>query len=290
METRGETTVQRGNGKGILPPRPALFGVLNITTDSFSDGGKYLDSGLALDKARSLIAEGADVIDIGAQSSNTAAGLVDPDLEWARMESLIRALKKEGIPISIDSFKPSVIRRALDSGVDYINHIKGFTDPEGLELVRSASDKSVKFIAMYSQDHGDKANENSPLTPETVIEKVLEFFRERRRVFAEYGISEDRLILDPGMGFFLSPDYRVSFSVISSVKDVLSEFPNLMVSVTKKSFLGNGLGGLSVEEREIPTAVSELFLWLQGVPFLRTHSPRSFLKAMRTWELSNGKY
>ncbi|TGK09255.1 dihydropteroate synthase [Leptospira selangorensis] len=289
METKMESDVPNRIQGEIFPPKPILFGVLNITSDSFSDGGKYLREDLALAKAKSLIEEGADVIDIGAQSSNVKAEPISEKVEWDRMKEIISELKKEKVAISIDTFRPYVIRKALETGVDYINNIRGFVDPESLDLLREINDKHTKFVAMFSQDHSIKASELSDLKPETVVPLVLEFFRERTKFFETLGLA-DRLILDPGMGFFLSPDYKVSFAVLSKITEILSEFPNLMVSVTKKSFLGNALGGLPVEDRIIPTAISETYLWSKGVPMIRTHSPKTFLLAMRTWEMSHGVY
>ncbi|TGK03107.1 dihydropteroate synthase [Leptospira langatensis] len=290
METKSEPLLKDGNPPRILPPRPILFGVLNITSDSFSDGGKYLQEDQALAKARSLLEEGADVIDIGAQSSNVKAAPISQELEWERMQGLIQELKKQKVSISIDTFRPYVMRKALESGVDYINNIRGFVDEESLRLVKEFSHLPTKYIAMFSQDHGDKADRSSDLTPQTVLFRVLDFFRERKEAFQALGVSEEKIILDPGMGFFLSPDFKVSFSVLSRIDRILDEFPSLMVSVTKKSFLGNGLGGLSVEEREIPTVIAEMYLWTKGVPMIRTHSPISFLRAMKTWELTNTDY
>ncbi len=290
METPRELSLSGGIQTPDLPQKPKIFGVLNVTSDSFSDGGKYLEPIDAIEKALSLVAEGADVIDIGAQSSNVQASMVPAELEWERIEGLIKNLKRENISVSIDSFKPYVIQKALEEGVDYINHIRGFTDSESLELLQNYTHLPTKFITMYSQDHGSKAGKHSDLTPETVVEKTLEFFRERKETFSALGLSEDKMIFDPGMGFFLSPDYKVSFAVLSSIRKILEEFPELMVSVTRKSFLGNALGGLPVEEREIPTIVAELHLWLSGVPMIRTHSPASFLKAIKTWELANTRF
>lgn len=289
METKMESDLLNRTQGEIFPPKPILFGVLNITSDSFSDGGKYLREDLALAKAKSLIEEGADVIDIGAQSSNIKAEPISEEIEWNRMKEIISELKKEKVAISVDTFRPYVIRKALEANVDYINNIRGFVDPESLDLLRGRKDKPTKYVAMFSQDHSIKASEFSDLKPETVVPIALEFFRERTKTFENLGLA-DRLILDPGMGFFLSPDYKVSFGVLSKITEILSEFPNLMISVTKKSFLGNALGGLPVEDRIIPTVISETYLWSKGVPMIRTHSPKSFLLAMKTWEMSHGVY
>ncbi|WP_246028146.1 dihydropteroate synthase [Leptospira fletcheri] len=272
-----------------FPPKPQIFGVLNITSDSFSDGGRYLDPDLAFQKALSLVQEGADVVDIGAQSSNVEAGWVEPETEWERMKEIILELKNRKITVSVDTFKPYVIEKALQAGVDFINNIRAFTDAESGEILRKFPSSRTKYVVMYSHNHGDKAKQDSPLSRDTVLREIVSFFRERKKTLEGWDVAPERIVYDPGMGFFLSPDPMVSFSVLSSVTELLSEFPGLMVSVTRKSFLGNALGGIPVEERDIPTAICELSLWLRNVPMIRTHSPSKLLQAIRTWKLSNGE-
>ncbi|WP_165778770.1 dihydropteroate synthase [Leptospira perolatii] len=266
-----------------LPPKPLIFGILNITSDSFFDGGKYLQEEEAIRKAIELKEEGADVIDIGAQSSNIKAEWVDPSEEWKRIETVISELKRNGISISVDTYKPLVMRKALESGVDFINNIRGYVDSESLSVLREFCNLPTKHIIMYSHNHGNRAEEESHLTPENVMPEILEFFEERVRTMKGVGVPEENLIFDPGMGFFLSSDFRVSFSVIRQISELRKRFPKLMVSVTRKSFLGNALGGLAVEERGVPTAVSELYLWSKGVPMIRTHSPSDLIRAIDTW-------
>lgn len=284
-----ETEVLNPRNRMRFPPKPRIFGVLNITSDSFSDGGRYLDPDLAFQKALSLVREGADVVDIGAQSSNVEAGWVEPETEWDRMKEIVLELKNRKIAVSVDTFKPYVIEKALQEGVDFINNIRAFTDGESGETVRKFPSSVTKYVVMYSHNHGDKAKRDSPLEPDTVLQEIVSFFRERKRTLEEWGVSPERIVYDPGMGFFLSPDPTVSFSVLSSVTELLNEFPSLMVSVTRKSFLGNALGGIPVGERDVPTAVCELFLWLRNVPMIRTHSPSKLLQAIRTWKLSHGE-
>ncbi|EQA35080.1 dihydropteroate synthase [Leptospira inadai serovar Lyme str. 10] len=267
-----------------------IFGVLNITSDSFSDGGRYLDSDQAIEKALSLVQEGADVIDIGAQSSNVKAGWVDPQTEWERMEKVLRELKARKIPISVDTFKPEVMRKAISFGVEYINNIRGFSDEESLNVLHESRQLPTKFILMYSHDRGQKAAPESRLLPESVLSEIFSFFRERKNRLTDLNFPEDRIIFDPGMGFFLSPDPNVSFAVLASVEKFMQEFPQLMVSVTRKSFLGNALGGIPVDDREVPTAVCELYLWLKKVPIIRTHAPLNLIRAIHIWKLSNGEF
>ncbi|EQA44028.1 dihydropteroate synthase [Leptospira broomii serovar Hurstbridge str. 5399] len=290
METLSKNPQNGRENRPDFPPKPLIFGVLNITSDSFSDGGKYIDSDLAIEKALSLVQEGADVIDIGAQSSNVKAGWVDPHTEWERMEKVVLELKARKIPISVDTFTPEVMHRAISFGVEYINNIRGFSDEESLKVLRESRLLSTRFILMYSHDRGQRAAPESHLLPESVLSEIFSFFREKKSQLADLNVPEDRIIFDPGMGFFLSPDPKVSFAVLASVEKLIQEFPQLMLSVTRKSFLGNALGGIPVEDREVPTTVCELYLWLKKVPIIRTHSPLNLIRAINIWKLSNGEF
>lgn len=264
---------------------PVIFGVLNITEDSFSDGGKYLTHAASLQKAESLVSQGANVIDIGAQSSNIQAGLVGPEIEWVRMKNLIPDLIAKGVRVSVDSFQPEVIARSLEAGAEFINHIRGFVDSESVREISKFAGSDRKFILMYSHNQSNRAEKNSHLTPDNVILEIVAFFRERKKALIQAGISQEQLIFDPGMGFFLSPDFQVSFEVLRRIQTLKEEFSPMMVSVTKKSFLGNALGGLDVNEREIATVIAELYLSIQKVEYIRTHEPKNLKQTLRIWNL-----
>ncbi|UOG60571.1 dihydropteroate synthase [Leptospira noguchii] len=264
-----------------------IFGVLNITEDSFSDGGKFLTFKSSSEKANSLLDQGADVIDIGAQSSNIQASLIGPEVEWARMKNLIPDLIAKGVRISVDSFQPQVIANSLSVGVEFINHIRGFVDEESIREISKYARTNRKFILMYSHNHSNRAEVKSHLTPNNVISEIVQFFRKRKKVLLSAGIAQEQLIFDPGMGFFLSPDFQVSFEVLRKIKILQEEFSPMMVSVTKKSFLGNAFGGLKVEEREIPTVVAELYLYIQNIEYIRTHEPKNLKQALKIWNLLN---
>ncbi|RHX82328.1 dihydropteroate synthase [Leptospira yasudae] len=264
---------------------PVIFGVLNITEDSFSDGGKYLTHSASLQKAESLVSQGANVIDIGGQSSNIQAGLVGPEIEWGRMKNLIPDLIAKGVRVSVDSFQPEVIARSLEAGAEFINHIRGFVDSESVREISKFAGSDRKFILMYSHNQSNRAEKNSHLTQDNVISEIVGFFRERKKTLIEAGIPQEQLIFDPGMGFFLSPDFQVSFEVLRRIQTLQEEFSPMMVSVTKKSFLGNALGGLDVNEREIATVIAELYLSIQKVEYIRTHEPKNLRQALRIWNL-----
>ncbi|RHX92133.1 dihydropteroate synthase [Leptospira stimsonii] len=264
---------------------PVIFGVLNITEDSFSDGGKFLTLPASQAKAESLLSEGADVIDIGAQSSNVQSGLVGPEIEWTRMHALIPKWIEKKMRISVDSFQPEVIRKSLEAGVEFINHIRGFVDKQSIYEASKFAGTDRKFVLMYSHNHSNRPETSSHLTTENVIREIRLFFRDRKKEMLESGISPDQLIFDPGMGFFLSPDFQISFEVLKKIKTLQEEFSPMMVSVTKKSFLGNALGGLAVSEREIATVIAELYLSIQNIEYIRTHEPKNLKQALKIWSL-----
>ncbi|PJZ56377.1 dihydropteroate synthase [Leptospira barantonii] len=264
---------------------PTIFGVLNITEDSFSDGGKYLTHSASFQKADSLIGQGANVVDIGAQSSNIQAGLVGPEIEWVRMKNLIPDLIAKGIRISVDSFQPAVIANSLAAGAEFINHIRGFVDEASIREISKFSGTDRKFVLMYSHNHANRPDVQSHLTRENVLSEIVKFFRERKKALLNAGISPEQLIFDPGMGFFLSPDFQVSFEVLRRIESLKEEFSPMMVSVTKKSFLGNALGGLDVSEREIATVIAELYLSIQKVEYIRTHEAKNLKQALQIWNL-----
>ncbi|MBM9499234.1 dihydropteroate synthase [Leptospira sp. 201903071] len=262
---------------------PIIFGVLNITEDSFSDGGKYLTFAASQKKADSLVSQGADVVDIGAQSSNVKSGSVGPEIEWVRMKELVPKLINDKIRLSVDSFQPEVIRKSLEAGVEFINHIRGFVDKESIHEVSKFAGTNRKFILMYSHNHSNRPETFSHLTKDNVIQEIRNFFKERKREMLESGITQEQLIFDPGMGFFLSPDFQISFEVLRKIQELREEFSPMMVSVTKKSFLGNALGGLDVSEREIATVITELYLSLKNVDYIRTHEPKNLKQALTIW-------
>jgi dihydropteroate synthase len=249
------------------------FGILNVTADSFSDGGTFLSPETAQMQAHRLHESGADWIEVSGQSSNVKANLVSESEEWERIASVLPVLKELHARISIDSFRPNVQKKALEFGVQCLNDISGFTHPDAKSLLKSelVNREDIFLIIMHSHTLGI-AKEKSTLTPANVINNIQAFFKDRKRELTSLGIQEKRIYFDPGMGFFLGEDPEISFEVLRNLDVLLSEFPNLMVSVSRKSFLGNALGGLPAQEREFVTLAVESFLLQKKVPWIRTHN------------------
>lgn len=263
-----------------------IFGILNITTDSFSDGGKFLNPDDAIEQGNKLLQEGADWLDVSGQSSNINAALVSEEEEWKRVEPVIRHFVPKGIRISLDSFRPTVQKKGIEAGVRCINDITGFTYEGDRSFLKPAIQKhpELKLIIMHSHNK-NIAKYKSELTPEKVVRKIQAFFRDRRSDLLAMDIPESALHYDPGMGFFLSENPMVSFRVLQELEILKLEFPQLMVGVSRKSFLGNVLGDLPIPDREFATLACELHLLRYKVPFIRTHNVLKLRQAEKIWNL-----
>src|SRR5215831_2650084 len=180
-----------------MPPL-CLFGIVNITEDSFSDGGRYLDPAAAIAHARALVAAGARVIDLGAAASNAHAQPVGAAEEIRRLDPVIAALAAADTPISVDSFLPEVQRFAIDRGVAFLNDIQGFPDPS---LYPDLAAASCKLVVMHSVQGQGRA-QRVELAAHEVWDRIHRFFEERLAALERGRIARERLILDPGMGLF----------------------------------------------------------------------------------------
>ncbi|HEY4076374.1 MAG TPA: dihydropteroate synthase [Rhizomicrobium sp.] len=257
-----------------------ILGILNITTDSFSDGGKYLAPESAITHALALAQDGADIIDIGAASSNPESGSVDAPTEIARLTAVMPALKAQGLSLSIDTFAPQVQRWALEQGVDYLNDIHGFPDASLYpELVAS----SAKLIVMHMvQDRGVAVRTDVPSTE--IFERVIRFFDARIAALTAAGIAHDRLILDPGMGQFVGSDAENSLILLRRLPELKRHYGlPLLISVSRKGFLRK-LVNRPAAEAGAASLAAELFAEANGADYIRTHAPaplRDGLKVLK---------
>jgi dihydropteroate synthase type 2 len=248
---------------------PVLFGIVNITEDSFSDGGRYLDAAAAIAYARALAAAGAAVVDLGAAASNVAAGPVAAAEEIRRLEPVIDALAGAGIAVSVDSFRPEVQRFAIARGVAYLNDIQGFPD-EALYPALAAA--RCRLVVMHAVQGRGRAQQMA-LSAEAVWDQIQEFFGARLAALAAAGVARERLILDPGMGFFLSSRPEASLRVLAGLGRLKQAFGlPLLVSVSRKSFL-RALTGRVAAELGAATLAAELYAAAAGADFIRTHDP-----------------
>ena len=256
-----------------------IFGIVNITEDSFSDGGRYLAPEAAIAHARKLAGHGADVVDLGAASSNPDSRPVEPKVEIARLAPVIEALKRDGIALSVDTFAPEVQHWALAQGADYLNDIQGFPDAE---IYPALANSPAKLIVMHSvQGRGPATRIRVP--PETLMDRVLKFFDSRIAALTRAGVDRQRLILDPGMGLFLGTDNDASFTVLRGIADLKRAFGlPVFISVSRKSFLRR-LTGRSPDQSGSASLAAELFAVLQGADYIRTHEAGPLKDALTIW-------
>jgi len=264
------------------PAGPQIFGIVNLTEDSFSDGGRFLEPGPALEHARRLAEDGAHVLDLGPASSHPDSADVSPEEERRRLAPVLEGLAKDAelrarIQVSVDSFHPETQRFAIGRGADFLNDITGFSRSE---FYPELADSNARLVLMHSLQGGRADRQDFPA--EKIFDAICGFFEERLHALQHAGVVvEERVILDPGMGFFLGSRPEASFAALARVADLKRRFAlPVLVSVSRKSFLGAATGR-SVGERGAATLAAELFAAEAGADFIRTHDVRALLDALR---------
>jgi len=262
-----------------MTKKPKIVGILNITRDSFSDGGKYLKPSLAIEKAIQMVGGGADIIDLGAQSTHPDAEIITEDEEIRRLSEIVPELLKKNIPLSIDTFRPGVISKALEWGVYMINDVTALSDPISVRILKDAS---CHIVIMCSRNLSPKAEKNSQ-NGELTFDYIMEFLKNRIKNLSELGIERDRLIVDPGMGFFIGDKEETSFKVLKNLNALKSFGLRTFISVSRKSFIGKCLNKPPLE-RDGGTLSAELWAFNSGVDFIRTHEPEKLSDGIKIWQ------
>lgn len=266
-----------------------IIGIVNITPDSFSDGGRYLAPDAAIKHAMRLAADGADLIELGAQSTHPDATIVPASEEIARLAPVLDALVLHGLSISVDTARPEVMRFAIEHGAVMLNDVTGFRAPGAIEAVCGTPQKLVVMHAMRSTDEGSPETaraERIAARPADVVESTLRFLAERAAALLAAGIERDRIVIDPGMGFFLSSRPEPSLTMLRALPRLRSLGYSVLISVSRKSFIGTILGGgmpVPVEQRGAGTLAAELWAYAQGVAYVRTHDVRALRDAVTLW-------
>lgn len=255
----------------------SLFGILNVTADSFSDGGRFLEPAAALAHGIALAAGGADVIDIGAASSNPDAGEVGAATEIARLTPVVPALLARGLAVSVDSYEREVQLWALGQGVPWLNDIHGFPDTA---LYPRLADSEAGLVVMHAVQGRGKAS-RMDVVPDAIMARIFAFFDERVAALERAGIERTRLVLDPGMGFFLGTNPETSLEALRRLPELKARYGlPVLVSLSRKSFI-RAIAGRGVHEAGAATLAAELFAAAQGADFIRTHEPRPLRDALK---------
>lgn len=256
-----------------------ILGIVNITADSFSDGGRYLDPEDAIRHARTLSAAGADIIDLGPASSHPDASPVTARQEIARLAPVIKALSDTGIALSVDSYQAETQLYAIRNNVSYLNDIQGFPHAE---IYPDLAQSTCKLIVMHSvQSLGGATRVATDI--EGLYRRIIDFFDTRLSALAKAGISADRIILDPGMGFFLGNMPDASLSILGKLRQLKQHFGlPLLISVSRKSFL-RAVSGADVTQAGAASLAAELYAVYAGADYIRTHDAASLRQGLAVW-------
>jgi len=244
---------------------PFLMGVLNVTPDSFSDGGRFLDPGAAAEQAERLAAQGADLLDVGGESTRPGALPVPEEEELQRVVPAIERIRARGValPISIDTRKPAVARAALAAGADLVNDVTGLRDPAMARLVAEAG---APVVIMHGR--GTPADMQSRATYRDVVGEVAAELGDSLRAALSAGVPEERILLDPGIGFAKTAEQ--SAALLGGLPRLAALGRPLLVGPSRKSFIG-ALTGAAAGERLPGTLAAVAACVLAGVQFLRVH-------------------
>lgn len=251
--------------------RPGILGIVNITADSFSDGGKFLDPEKAIAHGRALMAAGADILDLGAASSHPDAGDVSPEEEIRRLGPVMAALSAAGAALSVDTFHPEVQLFALSKGAAFLNDIHGFAHEVIYPELAASKAKLILMHAIQAKGQA-KSKATREAAPEgDILDHISRFFEARLKALEAGGVARGQFILDPGMGFFLGNRPEPSIRALAMVGRLKERFGlPVLISVSRKSFL-RAMTGRAVGEAGPASLAAELYAARAGADYIRTH-------------------
>ena len=265
-----------------FPRRPLVMGIVNVTPDSFSDGGRFFDTSAAVDRALQLAADGAEILDIGGESTRPYSEPVGVDEELRRVLPVLeRVADRVSIPISIDTSKAAVARAAIEAGAEIINDVTGFEGDR--EMVHVALDTSAAVCVMHMQGTPQTMQDNP--TYVDVVAEVRRYLEERRNALVIAGIGPDCICLDPGIGFGKTHEHNIN--LMSHCQVFHSLGCPLLVGHSRKGFLGKLIGDKEAD-RTAATIGAALSLAVHGVQIVRVHDVRAVHEAIVAFEATGG--
>lgn len=255
--------------------RPLLMGIVNITPDSFSDGNHYLQADAAIAHAKQLIADGADILDIGAESTRPGAEPVALDEELCRLLPVIEGLRALNVPISVDTFKPAVMRAVLAAGVDIINDIDGFRDPESIAAVAGTN---CGLCVMHMQGE-PRTMQQQPSYQDLHLE-VKNFLSDRVQVLRSAGVAPQRIMLDPGLGFGKTVEHN--YTLLRDLEKIQIDSYPWLIGLSRKSMIGHVVNK-APQQRLAGSLAGMLAAVSRGAAVLRVHDVAESADALNVW-------
>ena len=255
--------------------RPLVMGVLNVTPDSFSDGGRFADREQALSHARRMRDDGADIIDIGGESSRPGAESVAEGVELSRVLPLVEALAAEGIPVGVDTRKPPVMQAAIAAGAAMINDIAALREPGAIE---ACAQGGVGVCLMHMQRE-PRTMQAAPAYAD-VVSEVRDFLLTRARVCIDAGIARERIAIDPGFGFGKTLAHNLA--LLRALGTLAATGYPVVAGLSRKASLGE-ITGRSVDERMPASLAAALCAVARGAAIVRVHDVRATVDALKVW-------
>jgi dihydropteroate synthase len=256
--------------------RPHVMGILNVTPDSFSDGGAYLAVDAALAQARALIAQGADLLDLGAESTRPGAEPVSAEVQAARLLPVVEGLRDTGVPLSIDTSEPAVMQATLDAGADMINDIQALRLPGAIDAVMRSR---CALCVMHMQ--GEPRTMQASPHYDDVVGEVGAFLAQRARQLQAAGVDARRIVLDPGFGFGKTVDQN--YTLLRGMRALQAAGYPLLAGVSRKSMIG-AVTGKPVKDRLAGSIAAALAAVAHGASLVRVHDVAATVDALAVWQ------
>jgi dihydropteroate synthase len=256
--------------------RPLVMGIVNVTPDSFSDGGHFSNASAAIEHAHRLIQAGADILDIGGESTRPGAALVGVQEELDRVLPVMEGLRDIAVPLSIDTYKPEVMQAVLDAGASMVNDVNALQSPGALQVLAS----SAAAVCLMHKQGTPQTMQKRPAYQDVVTE-VSAFLCERVAVLEAAGIARARITVDPGFGFGKAVEHNLALLRHLDRVCALVGVP-VLAGMSRKSMLG-AITGRDVGERMVPSVVAALFVVQRGASIVRVHDVRETVDALKIW-------
>ena len=261
---------------------PRVMGIVNVTPDSFSDGGRFAQADAARAHCDQLVAQGADILDIGGESTRPGARLPDTAEQLRRVLPVLRHAVTLGVPVSVDTADPAVMRAALDLGVDILNDVRALQAPGALEV--AAGHPAAGVCLMHMQGDPGSMQAAPRYENDDVVAEVLRFLAGRRDAALAAGVARERIALDPGIGFGKTPVHNLALAVHQ--RRLLELGCPLLLGWSRKSTLGQ-LTGRAVGERMAASVAAALAAVQQGAAIVRVHDVAETVDALKVWRALN---
>ena len=252
-----------------------MLGIVNVTPNSFSDGGRFLDASHAIAHGLALVAEGADLVDVGGESTRPGAEAVPAEEELRRVIPVVSALAREGVAVSVDTMKPEVMRAAIDAGCAVVNDVNAFRAPGAIEAVARGG---VGVIAMHMQ--GTPTTMQQAPHYDDVVAEVASYLHERAQALEAGGVARDDIVIDPGFGFGKTLEHNLA--LFRSLPALAAVGYPLLAGVSRKRMIGE-ITGRALAERAAGSVAAALLAVQNGASLVRVHDVRETVDALRVW-------